>query len=67
MTGMFVKVQDSNGNELKDQNGDLVVYEIVVKGDVNGDGIANSLDSNMIKAYRADLVKLEGSQKKLQI
>ena len=60
---MYVKVQDKNGNEVQDQNGHLLVYQVVVKGDVNGDGIANSLDSNIIKAYRNDVVKLEGAEK----
>ena len=60
-TGMYVQVQDENGNVIKDQNGDLVVYEIVVKGDVNGDGLANSLDSILIKAHRNEVTDLSGS------
>ena len=58
---MYVQVQDENGNVIKDQNGDLVVYEIVVKGDVNGDGLANSLDSILIKAHRNEVTDLSGS------
>ncbi len=60
---MYVQVQDENGNVIKDQNGHLVVYEIVVKGDINGDGLANSLDSILIKAYRNEVTNLSGSEK----
>ena len=62
-TGMFVQVQDKDGNLVKDKNGDFVVYEIVVKGDVNGDGLANSLDSMLIKAYRNEVTALDGAVK----
>ena len=62
-TGMFVQLQDEDGNLVKDTNGDLVVYEVVVKGDVNGDGLANSLDSMLIKAYRNDVTDLAGATK----
>ena len=60
---MFAQVQDEDGNLIKDTNGDYVVYEIVVKGDVNGDGVANSLDSMLIKAYRNEVTTLNGSAK----
>ena len=60
-TGMYVQVQDENGNVVKDPNGDLLVYEVVVNGDVNGDGVANSLDSILIKAYRNEVTSLPGS------
>lgn len=60
-TGMYVKILDENGNIVKDQNGDLVVYQVVVKGDVNGDGVADSLDSNLIKAYRVEVTDLTGA------
>ena len=59
-TGMYVQLQDENGEVVKDQNGDLVVYEIIVNGDVNGDGIANSLDSILIKAHRNEITALAG-------
>lgn len=43
------------------KNGTVVeTYELVVKGDVNGDGVANALDSSLIKAYRAKLTNLSG-------
>ena len=58
---MYVQVQDENGNVVKDPNGDLLVYEVVVNGDVNGDGVANSLDSILIKAYRNEVTSLPGS------
>ena len=60
---MYVQVQDENGNVIKDKNGDLVVYEIIVKGDVNGDGLANSLDSMLIKAYRNEVTEVSGAAK----
>ena len=41
----------------------VAAYEIVVKGDVNGDGLANALDSNLIKAYRAEITDLTGPYK----
>ena len=62
-TGMYVQVQDEDGNVIKDKKGDLVVYEIIVKGDINGDGLANSLDSILIKAYRNEVTNLSGSAK----
>ena len=52
---MYVQIQDKDGEVVKDENGDLLVYEVVVKGDVNGDGVANSLDSVLIKAYRNEV------------
>lgn len=39
----------------------IASYELVVKGDVNGDGVADALDSSLIKAYRAKLEKLSGA------
>ena len=61
-TGMYVKVLDQNGNVIKDQNGDLVVYQVVVKGDINGDGYADASDSILIKSHRAEVKVLEGAQ-----
>lgn len=60
-TGMFVQIQDKKGNVVKDTNGNLLVYEIVVKGDVNGDGYANSLDTILIKSHRSDVKALSGT------
>ena len=60
-TGMFAQVQDENGNVIKDENGDLYVFEIAVKGDVNKDGLADSRDSNLIKAHRNEIYTLEGA------
>ena len=45
------------------ENQPVAAYEIVVKGDVNGDGLANALDSNLIKAYRAEITNLSGAYK----
>ena len=36
-------------------------YTIVVKGDVNGDGIVDSKDSASIKGYRLDTERLDGA------
>ena len=36
---------------LSDGNGGLLVYQVIVKGDANGDGVADGLDSNAIKAH----------------
>ena len=54
-TGMYIQIQDKDGNVIKDTNGDLVVYEAIVTGDVNGDGYANSLDSLLIKSHRTEV------------
>ena len=35
------------------------VYELFVKGDANGDGTADAIDSRLIKAHRAELKMLE--------
>ncbi len=61
-TGMLVEIQDTEGNVLEDAEGNLLVYEAVIKGDANGDGVANALDSNYIKAHRNEIVTLEGVQ-----
>lgn len=60
-TGMFAQVQDADGKVIKDKNGDLYVFEIAVKGDVNKDGLADSRDSNLIKAHRNEVYTLEGA------
>lgn len=46
-----------------EENTPVAAYEIVVKGDVNGDGLANAIDSNLIKAYRAEITDLTGVYK----
>lgn len=53
-TGMKIYITDKSKNEN--------IYEASVKGDVNCDGIANSLDTQMIKGYRNDAVKLDNVQ-----
>jgi hypothetical protein len=58
---MFAQVQDADGKVVKDKNGDLYVFEIAVKGDVNKDGLADSRDSNLIKAHRNEVYTLEGA------
>ena len=51
-TGMLVVLYDEN-------NKPTAAYELVVKGDVNGDGSADAVDSRLIKAHRADKQILE--------
>ena len=54
-TGMWVYVYAKDDTEMKtplsDGNGGLLVYQVIVKGDANGDGVADGLDSNAIKAH----------------
>jgi len=54
-TGMYVQIQDQNGEVVHQGPNSLYVYEVVVKGDVNSDGVANSLDSVAIKAHRNEV------------
>ena len=61
-TGATVEIQDKNGHTLKDLNGKLYVYDVVVKGDINGDSRADSLDSLLIKAHRMEVSRLIGAQ-----
>lgn len=51
-TGMLVVLYDED-------NTAVAVYELVVKGDVNGDGTADAIDSRLIKAHRAEVKLLE--------
>lgn len=61
-TGMYVELRDENGNTVKDENGLPLVYEVVVKGDVNSDGVADAIDSNLIKALRNEVITLDEVQ-----
>ena len=54
-TGMYIQIQDKNGNVVVDTNGHKYVYEAIVTGDVNGDGLANSFDSLLIKGHRNEV------------
>ena len=67
-TGMWVYIYDANDTELttplKDDNGNLLVYQIAVKGDINSDGVADDLDSRLIKAFRNEVTTLTDVQKK---
>lgn len=58
-TGMYVQIEDTEGNIVKDENNHPLVYQTAVTGDVNRDGSANSQDSLLIKAYRNEV---QGSQ-----
>ena len=51
-TGMIVVIYD-------EENKPINAYEAVVKGDANGDGTADALDSRLIKAHRAEVKLLE--------
>lgn len=50
-TGMSVEVTENNN---------VKIYTMCVIGDVNGDGLANSIDSKLLKAYRNEIISLEG-------
>lgn len=63
-TGMYVEIKDENGNTVRENNGHLLVYQVIVRGDVNGDGVADSLDSRLIKAYRNEVTNLLSAQEK---
>jgi len=54
-TGMIVTIRDNEDRV-------VAVYEAVVKGDVNGDAMADSLDSSLIKAHRGEFILLSGAQ-----
>jgi len=54
-TGMYIQIQDKSGNVVAKPNGAKYVYEAIVTGDVNGDGLANSFDSLLIKAHRSEV------------
>lgn len=60
-TGMFVQIQNKDGVVVADNDKHLRVYEVVVKGDVNGDGYADSMDSVLIKAFRNEVENLTGA------
>lgn len=53
-TAMLAITYDSEGEVIS-------IYELVVKGDINGDGLANATDSAVIKAYRAETTILAGA------
>lgn len=48
-TGMKVEIVNSEKN---------IQFVVSVIGDINGDGIANTLDSQIIKAYRNEIINL---------
>ena len=54
-TGMKVKLLDENNNPLLDSEENPIVYTVVVKGDINGDGSADLIDSKLIKAHRNEV------------
>lgn len=56
-TAMMVVLYDENQEP-------VAVYEVVVKGDTNGDGYADAVDSGLIKAHRAAVTMLSGSYEK---
>ena len=63
-TGMWVYIYDKNNTTepLKDDNGNYLVYQVVVKGDINGDGVADGLDSKYMKAIRNEVGSFEDIQ-----
>lgn len=52
-TGMTVEVIE---------DGQTVTYTVVVIGDINSDGISDSIDTQMLKAYRNEVLKLESEK-----
>lgn len=59
-TGMYIHLLDADGDPVRNTNGDIIAYEVIVTGDVNGDGYANALDSLLIKAHRTEVETLTG-------
>ena len=59
-TGMYAKIVDENGNILKNQDNNPLEFQIVVTGDITGDGIADALDFISIKLHRAEVAVLQG-------
>ena len=57
---MYAKIVDENGDTLKNQDDNPLEFQIVVAGDITGDGIADALDFRCIKSHRAEVVILEG-------
>ena len=56
-TGAVVTVTSLDGTE------EYAIFEVVVKGDINGDGDVDALDSGIIREVIADTTKLVGSFK----
>ena len=56
-TGMTMKIYDENNRVIK-ENDKEIQYRLSVIGDVNGDGIANKIDSNLIKSFRNEIIEL---------
>ncbi len=54
-TGMKVKLKDSNNELLTDTENRPLIYTVVVKGDINGDGEAGDIDAMYLKAYRNEV------------
>ena len=48
---IFSQVSETVGETLKDEKGNLLVFEVAVTGDVNGDGKINVADFMSIKGY----------------
>ena len=57
-TGMTIEVVDENNEIILDSEQNELKFEIVVTGDINGDGQANGYDTLKIKAHRNEV---EGS------
>ena len=54
-TGMKVTLLDNNGEIIIDENNNPIIYTLAVKGDINGDGLADGIDSLLLKAIRTEI------------
>ena len=65
-TGMKVKLLDESDELLVDSEGSPIIYTVVVKGDINGDGSADLIDSKLIKAHRNEIQGCVLTEEKLE-
>ena len=63
MLGAILRNSDNNESNylyLKNQDNNPLEFQIVVTGDITGDGIADALDFISIKLHRAEVAVLQG-------
>ena len=65
-TGMIVKINKINNEPLLDNDNNPITFTIAVKGDIDGNGMANLIDSKYIKAYRNEIVGSELTNEKFE-